>query len=106
MYSQGRYEESAVQVQAAHQILNRVAIIVEEPVKVEHGLELLTAMAAKLEEKVSASGDRLLQEEMTRVQGYLSKASGFYRAGNYNAASAQLEMAERTMARISQSLGE
>lgn len=106
MYSQGRYEESAVQVRAAHQIMNRVAKIVEEPVKVEHGLELLRGMAAKLDEKVNASGDRLLQKEMTQVQEYLSRAAALYRAGDYNAASVQLEMAERTMARISHSLGE
>ncbi len=105
-YDRGDYNQAAAQVQAARQIMTQVAETVEKPVMVEQGLELVHNEAARLEAKVGASGDRRLQTELTEAREMLAKATALYRAGDYAAAQAQLETAERTLARIANFLGE
>jgi tetratricopeptide (TPR) repeat protein len=105
-YDKGDYEDAAAQVQAARQIMIRVAETVERPLVIEHGLELLRSLADRIEDKVRASGDRIIQREFAGAREQLAKATALYQSGDYEAASVQMEMAERTLARIAHSLGE
>jgi tetratricopeptide (TPR) repeat protein len=106
IYDKGNYKEAAVQVQAARQIMIQVAETVERPLVIEHGLELLQSLAGRLEDKVGASGDRMIQREFVGARERLAKATALYQAGDYEAAMGQMEIAERTLARIAHSLGE
>ncbi len=106
LYNRGDYQGATAQVQAARQIMTRISKIVEEPIMIEHGLELLRAMVNRLEDKVAASDNPLLEKQFREAQGHLGQAAGFYRSGNYASATAQLELAERLLARIEHSLGE
>jgi len=106
LYERGDYEEAAAQVQAGHQIMARIAEIVEKPVLIEHGLEILRAQVSRMEKRVVASGDQAAQREFTEAGEILARASAFYKARDYGAAAAQLEIAERILARIEHTLGE
>jgi hypothetical protein len=105
MFNQGDFEGSAAQLQAGRQIMVRISKIVEKPVLVEHGLEMLQAMVERLEEKVTASDDELLKKEFARAREQLTGVSALHQAGDYRAAAAQLEVVERMLARIADSLG-
>ena len=106
LYDRGDFEGATAQVQAARQIMTRLSKSVEEPLMIEHGLELLRAMATRLESKVAASNDPLLEKQFIEAQDHLSQAAGFYRSGDYPSATAQLELAEKLLARIEHFLGE
>lgn len=106
LYEREDYEGAAAQVQAARQIIIRISEVVERPMLIEHGLEIIRNQVTRMEERVAASGNPVVQKEFAEAGEILARASAFYKAGDYRAAAAQLEIAERMLARIDHTLGE
>jgi hypothetical protein len=105
-YGDSDFEGAAAQLQAARQLLARLAEKLGKSAKVDDILGNLMGKVEQLAEKVAASDNEQAKTEFASAREILSRAASLYRSQDLEAAQTQLELAYHKLSWIERTLGE